>query len=79
MEKKTVVEFNVVRGSGDTAQGLSTHAGEMSARIAYVQAVERAGSGGDFRIVKRTCTYPLDKAGKPQAMGSTCDEEEVSL
>lgn len=72
---KTVIEFNLVRGSGDAEQGLSTHASEGRARMAHLVLDNPDG----VRLVKRTATYPLDKAGKPQVTGSKVEEEELPL
>lgn len=75
--KKT--EFSLVRGQGDGEQGLYTSASEGAARIKAVQLLDAGEPADTLRLVKRTATYPTDKAGKPQAAGSTVDSEDLPL
>ena len=46
-----------------------------------VDAVRDAHAAGKSRpemgITSRTCTYPVDAQGRPQADGSTCDELDL--
>ena len=78
---KTITEYTLKSGSGDTEQGLFTDAELDVVKARKVAEIERAAREGrerpELRVVKRVCQFPLDKVGKPQALGSTVEETEV--
>lgn len=82
MDKKVVTEFALVEGEGDASQGLFSDEDldvVKAHRIDEIRERIRTGRARPtLRIVERICTYPLSAAGVPQALGSTCQETEVT-
>ena len=80
---KTVTEFVLKTGAGDTEQGVFSHASESVVRhkadSLTVAAIEGGRVSPEFTITKRVCSYPLDGEGRPQGVGSKVVETVLLL
>jgi hypothetical protein len=81
----TLLEHVLYLGAfnSETKHPIFSHANLELVKHVMFEEVRKAIASGRaepaLSMSKRTCTYPLNASGERQAIGSTCEEEEVTL